>query len=373
MPQPYISLVIPTRNDSYPSNVLAVQNKSLLILQRQLEAARIESEILIVEYNPDPSRPHLYESLQADEGRYVTVKVISVPPGQHRRFPHWEKNVFHQTCAVNVGLRRSRGRFFVYRAADHIYSDGLIRFLSNKSLLENCIYRCDRYDIDGPGFDAVPAGGSLEEISAVCASHVLECFRPRSVDPSYRIPELHTNACGDFLLMARILWMRIAGLRQEKYPIFLGDDSLALHAAYSLCRCEAILPRDCRVYKRNHSLKTAARLQQVWSPRWKRVEQIMWKTGKASVVNLARVIGNYPRRVDRTLQGVLLDSEERHFVLPAFLWAHGFPFIRQNMGAWGLGDEVLPEETLASADWEAGAPLPAVPKRSERLSGVPGC
>ena len=172
MPQPYISLVIPTRNDSYPSNVLEVQNKSLLILQRQLEAARLESEILVVEYNPDPSRPPLHESLRVDEGRYVTVKVISVPPEHHRRFPYSEKRVFHQTCAVNVGLRRSRGRFFVYRAADHIYSDGLIRFLSNKSLLEDCIYRCDRCDIDRAGFDAVPArrfvGGDLSGLRSAC-------------------------------------------------------------------------------------------------------------------------------------------------------------------------------------------------------------
>jgi hypothetical protein len=355
MPQPYISLVIPTRNDSYPSNVPAVQNKSLLILQRQLEAARLESEILVVEYNPDPARPRLSESLRVDEGRYVTVKVISVPPEYHRRFPYGEKCVFHQTCAVNVGLRRSRGHFFAYRAADHIYSDGLIRFLSGKSLLENCIYRCDRYDIDRAGFDAVPAGGSLEEISAVCEAHVVQWHRRLSIEPSYRIRDLHTNGCGDFLLMARSLWMRIAGLRQGRYPVFLDYDSLALHAAHALCRCETVLPWDCRVYKLSHGLKTVARMQQVWPSRWMRVERILKLARSTTVVNLFRMIANYPRRVDRTFDGVLLDSYERHFVLPAFLWAHGFPFVRQNRGPWGLGGELLPEATLASAEWEAGA------------------
>jgi hypothetical protein len=369
MQQPYISLVIPTRNDNYPSS--AVQGKSLLILQRQLEAARVESEILVVEYNPDPSRPHLSESLRVDEGRYVTVKVISIGAEHHRRFPHWEKRALYQTLAVNVGLRRSRGHFFVYRAADHIYSDGLLRFLSNKSLLDDCIYRCDRYDIDRAGFDAVPAGGSSEEISAVCNAHVVQRHRPVSVEPSYRIPALHTNGCGDFLLMARSLWMRIAGLRQEKYPIFLDDDSLALHAAYALCGCEAILPQDCRVYKLSHGLSSAARVHQVWPSRWKLVEQIL-SSRSATVRNVFRVIGNYPRRVDRTFEGVQLDSEERHFVLPAFLWAHGFPFIRQNTGTWGLGDEPLPEVTLASADWESGASLRAGPERSVRSAGVLG-
>jgi hypothetical protein len=360
MPQPYISLVIPTRNDDHPSNVLAVQNKSLLILQRQLETARLESEILIIEYNADPSRPHLHESLRVDDSRYVTIKVISVGLEHHRRLPSSEKRGFHQTCAVNVGLRRSRGRFFVYRAADHIYSDGLIRFLSNKSLLEDCIYRCDRYDIDRAGFDAVPVAGSLDKISAVCDSHVVDWHQPLPVEPSYRIPALHANACGDFLLMARSLWMRIAGLRQGRSPVFLDYDSLALHAAYALCRYEAILPQDCRVYKLGHGLKTVARINQVWPSRWKRLERILWRTGNTTLVNLARVLANYPRRVDRTVEGVHLDSYERHFVLPAFLWAHGFPFIRQNIGRWGLGDEPLPEVTLASAGWDAGAPRRAL-------------
>lgn len=356
MPQPYISLVIPTRNDSYPSNVLAVQNKSLLILQRQLETARLESEVLIVEYNADPSRPHLYESLRVDEGRYVTIKVISVGQEHHRRLPRSEKREFHQTCAVNVGLRRSRGRFLVYRAADHIYSDGLIRFLSNKSLLEDCIYRCDRYDIDRAGFDAVPVAGSPDKISAICDSHVVDWHQPLAVEPSYRIPALHANACGDFLLMARSLWMRIAGLRQGRSPIFLDYDSLALHAAYAVCRCQAILPQDCRVYKLSHGLKSVARMNQVWPARWKRLEQILWSTRSTTLVNLARMLANYPRRVDRTAEEVLLDSYERHFVLPAFLWAHGLPFVRQNMGPWGLSDETLPEVTLASAGWDTGAP-----------------
>src|SRR3954451_21086277 len=106
MPQPYISLVIPTRNDSYPCG--DVQHKSLLILQRQLEAARVESEILIVDYNPDPSQTPLHESMPVDAGRYVSVKIITVPPHYHLRFPHSDVRAFHQTCAVNVGLRRSR-------------------------------------------------------------------------------------------------------------------------------------------------------------------------------------------------------------------------------------------------------------------------
>src|SRR5579862_72645 len=158
MPPPYLSLVIPTRNDTYPSNVLAIQNKCLAVLQRQMEDAGIPAEIIVVEYNPDPSRPPLRESLQVGPARCITIKVIGVPPEYHRRLRYWEKRVFHQSLAVNVGLRRSRGQFFVYRAADHIYSEGLVSFLSKMSLSQDSIYRCDRYDIDATAFDEISAG-----------------------------------------------------------------------------------------------------------------------------------------------------------------------------------------------------------------------
>ena len=333
-----ISLAIPTRNDNYPSNVLAVQNKSLLILQGvNWKPLAWKARSWLSSTIPILRRPSLSESLRVGEGRYATVKVISVPAERHRRFAHWEKRVFHQTCAVNVALQRSRGRLFVYRAADHIYSDSLIRFLSSRSLLEDRIYPCDRCDIDSADFDAVPTGGPLEDISAMCEAHVAEWHPPSPSNPAYRIPALHTNGCGDFLLMARSLWMRIAGLRQGRYPVFLDYDSLALHAAYALCGREEILPPDCRVYKLRHGLRTVDRMREVWAWRWRIAERALSLLAPGgTATNFFRAALNYPRRLDRTFEGVSLDYYERHFVLPAFLWARGFPFVRQNRGAWGL-------------------------------------
>jgi hypothetical protein len=352
MAEPYLTVVIPTRNDTYPSNVVAVQNKSLLILQRQLENARIESEIIVVEYNPDPSRPHLHECLRVDQGQYVSIRVICVDPEHHRTVPYHEKRVFHQTRAINIGLRRSRGRFFVYRAADHIYSDALVRFLSRKSLGENCIYRCDRCDIDRVGFDAVKPD-HLDDVSRICEEHIVEWHKPLSPELSYRIPNLHINGSGDFLLMSRRLWMRLSGMREGRYPIFLDYDSLVLHAAYALCRWQTILPNSCRVYKLSHGMRTVGRIRNTWLPGWKKWDEKLLAAERTTLANLCRCIFNYPRRIDRTFEGVRLDAYERHFVLPAFLWAHGFPFVRQNWGTWGLGSQKLSETVLASAAWES--------------------
>jgi len=71
------------------------------------------------------------------------------------------------------------------------------------------------------------------------------------------------------------------------------------------------------------------------------------------LANFARALFNYPRRVDRTFPGILLDSFERHFGFPAFLWARGFPVVRQNLGGWGLSCEPLSEVFLIRAKWEA--------------------
>jgi hypothetical protein len=53
VPAPFLSVVVPTRTDTY-ANVPAAQNTCLAILQHQLEGSRIESEIVVVDYSPDP-------------------------------------------------------------------------------------------------------------------------------------------------------------------------------------------------------------------------------------------------------------------------------------------------------------------------------
>ena len=346
---PYLSLVIPTRNDDYPSNVLAVQNKSLVILQRQLEDAKIESEILVIEYNPDPSRPPLGESLRVEQGRYVTIKVLRVDPRYHRRFRYSDRRAFHQTCAVNAGLRRSRGKFFVYRAADHIYSGELVQFLARRCLRDDTIYRCDRVDIDQAAF-APAFSARLDQISAICERHNVRRYEPLSREPSWRIPHLHTQACGDFLLMSRELWMRVAGLREGRAPIFLDSDSLAFHAAYSVNRREAILDRDCCVYKLRHERRTETRIRQSWKPYVLKLDARLRRTSR--LADISRAIFAISKRLDDSIQGIALDSFERHFLLPAYLWGRGFPVIRQNLRGWGLPGETLPETILARAAWE---------------------
>lgn len=351
--QPYLSLVIAAQNHDHPSCAVEVQNTCLTLLERQLDRHRIASEILIVDYNPLPGAPPLREVLRAGRsGACATVKVITVPPEYHRRFEDWRAKAFHQTCAINAGIRRARGEFLVYRAADHIYSEPLAAWLGRRELRPHGIYRCDRVDVDPAALDGIDPADSAAA-SRTCAAHSIVRHRPLGPHPIPGIPALHTNACGDFLLMSRETWLRLRGLREGRCPVFLDYDSLALHAAHAMGNTETVLPDDCCVYKLKHGLRTVDRVEQVWPERWRRFEKLLVRNREtAATISKWRMFLNYPRRRDKTLPGALLAGYERHFLLPAWLWSRGFPFTAQNYGSWGLPDADLPVTTLARAVWD---------------------
>ena len=127
-------------------------------------------------------------------------------------------------------------------------------------------------DVARAAFDQIVPG---DPVSAMCERNTTcPSFEPIAYEPTWRIPTLHTQACGDFLLMSRDLWRRIAGLHESKLPLFLDYDSLALHAAFALTRSETILPRQCCVYKLDHSLKSRSNgCSNPGRPGWQRLDR----------------------------------------------------------------------------------------------------
>jgi hypothetical protein len=355
MKAPYLSLVVTTSNDSY-GNLASTQSKCLSLLQRQLEDRRIDSEIVIVAYNPAAGSPPLGDCLSFDAGgRHTTIRVVTVPSRYHDRFRFAEVKRFHQAFAINIGVRRTRGEYVVIRATDHVYSDALVDWLGERRLSDGNIYRCDRVDVDQSLLEFVTPD-RFDGVSELCTERILQRHRPLKVDPWYRIPTLHTNAAGDFLLMSRRLWLKTGGWRERRGSAandWLDWDSLVLHAARALGGRQVILPDECCVYKISHGQRTVDRVQQVWSDRQRGFERLLKESGCGPFLqNVARGIFNYPKRRDLTVKDVLLPAFERRFLMRAQLWAHGYPFIRQNRGAWGLRDEELPEAVLVRAAWD---------------------
>jgi len=153
-------------------------------LLEQCRRFRLDSELIIVEWNPPADRPKLAEALTwpVQSGPCV-VRIIEVPEKMHRRFKHSEKLPLFQMIAKNVGIRRARGQFVLATNIDVLFSDDLVRFLSNGGLNENAMYRIDRHDAPG----AVPLKATIQQQLEFCRRNVIRVnqrdgtFKPKGL------------------------------------------------------------------------------------------------------------------------------------------------------------------------------------------------
>jgi hypothetical protein len=177
--------------------------------------------------------------------------------------------------AKNVGIRRAKGEFILATNPDILYSAELTRFLASRRLCTSRFYRIDRHDVAEP----VPSGLPPAEQLKFCAKHV---FRANTITGTVRLPSLprrmlrllvsalryprrllagaerheaprhglHTNAAGDFFLMAREHWYEVRG-----YPEFTSHafiDGYACHMAAALGLEQVLLETPLRIYHQEH-------------------------------------------------------------------------------------------------------------------------
>ena len=123
---------------------------------------------------------------------------------------------------------------------------------------------------------------------------------------------LHTNACGDFTLMARERWLELRGYPEfETYSMHL--DSVGLYAAAAAGLKEIVLPEPMRIYHIEHGGG--------WTP-----ENEANLYGRLQAQGIPII--TYRQLLDLAVQ--LRKSEPMPF----------------NSPAWGLVDEALPETPL---------------------------
>ena len=72
--------------------------------------------------------------------------------------------------------------------------------------------------------------------------------------------EIHTKACGDFLLMSRKIWFCIKGFPETNSVVHHGADGEALYAALGLGANQEYLKNDMCLYKISHPNMHAARM-----------------------------------------------------------------------------------------------------------------
>ena len=348
--QPYLSIVGWARNDGYTPNYEKRLEHALGVLVRQLDKHKVPSELIVVEWNPPPDRPLLAEEMGSLGGTgNVSVRFIVVPPQHHEGLQGWRTRGMHVNNAANVGIRRARGKFVTPKALDTFYSEQLVARLGQFTLDDGCVYRCDRLDarMEDESWLDLPDDQLL---AALARSTVHRNDRlTHSID--WKMRDLHTNACGDFILMSTQRWHDIRAYQKDPSVLCLDSDSIALHAAAAQGASEIHWQDEC-IYKVIHGNTHAQRTATVWKDWQLRLDHYLVARHRRELAMSLRVWLDYPRRRVRGLEEILAPSIERNFVAKAARYARNDTSFATNDADWGLARETLSERTVLRAAWD---------------------
>jgi len=348
---PYVSFVTFGRNDGYTPSYARRVTRATACLANQLERAGIDSEIVFMEWNPPTDQTLMLDLFQLPANlRHVTVRGFIVPPEYHRPFAGSGEAGFHAGEAANSGIRRARGRFITTKASDTIYSADVFKMLAQGDLDADTMYRIDRHDVvitDDSIWD-LDDEALLARLGSLPSNPHAWILQSQH----WRLRELHTNACGDFTLMAAAYWDYMRGHARDTTVLSLDIDSLIMHAAAALGVRERRWPDSCRVYKPTHDKVHSVRLQQFWRPWQRRLDRFLSEKVSEEAAYWARTALDYPRRQVRGIHTVLGPSIEKNFVYPARRWAAGEKPVPTQPDNWGLADVALEPRVLCRADWD---------------------
>ncbi len=349
---PYVSFVTYGRNDGYTPSYIRRVRRATFCLAHQLELAGLDSEIVIVDWNPPAERPLLIDSIDVPKSlRHVAVRGIVVGAEYHARFAASSERGVHTAEAGNVGIRRARGRFVTPKASDTYFSPEVIAMIAKRDLDVDTMYRITRYDvaIEDDGMLDLDDDALLAKLAALPASpHAL--IRQM---PFWELRDLHTNACGDFTLMSAAHWHLLRGHPRDTTVLSLDIDSLVMHAAAAHGVVECRWPDSCRIFKPSHTYVNNIRVQQIWQPWQRRLDKFLSEKVSEAAAHRSRTWLNYPRRIVRGVDSLVGPSIERNFVQPASRWARGARPVPTQPENWGLADAPLEQRTLCRAGWDA--------------------
>ena len=140
------SFIVSTRNDNHGGNMYLKNQFFVNRWVHDIKKLDINCELIIVDWN---SPKKLRNKLVIPKlNNNQSIKIIEVPNKIHKKFKNNKKLNMFQMIAKNVGARQASGKYLIFTNIDIIFSNNLLKFLKNRELNENCIYRVDRYDIN---------------------------------------------------------------------------------------------------------------------------------------------------------------------------------------------------------------------------------
>jgi len=144
----YLTIVAASRNDNHGNKLDERTNIFIRSLAENCKKYKIQSELILVEWNQIPNQKTLSDRLDLISNEYLNSKIITVSQNQHLKFPNSDRIQFFQMIAKNVGIRRALGKFILATNVDVIMNQDIFKFIAQKELKEKTIYRCDRHCID---------------------------------------------------------------------------------------------------------------------------------------------------------------------------------------------------------------------------------
>ena len=210
MTNPYISVVVTTRNDNYGENMRRRLDMFVQGLDHHQQKYPGLFELVIVEWNPPEDQQPLSTIIPSCAD--LPIRIITVPNEYHLRTG--VRRPLAEFPAKNVGLRRANGQFALISNPDILFSNNLVYHLAERNLADGIIYRCDRYDFDGDGIESVePSDYIRYAFQRVFRLHGMR--GPQSITADIKMPTdqipissynektIHTNGAGDFMLISK--------------------------------------------------------------------------------------------------------------------------------------------------------------------------
>jgi len=241
--EPWVSVVVSARNDDHGGDPLRRLQIFVDAFLDQAQRHGLNSELIIVEWNPPSNRPRLAEAVRwPEESGPCRVRLIEVPPDVHQRYEHADRIGLFQMIAKNAGIRRACGEFVLCTNIDVLFTEEMVRFLASGPVEADCMYRTDRFDVSAD----VPLGVPVSQQLDFSRRHVLRIcarwgtFSPRQIRPLTlahravrRMLDDDMRSASRVYLLERLRYLKHLGTRLLGRPTRrdVGNNRLARYVA----------------------------------------------------------------------------------------------------------------------------------------------
>ena len=236
---PYVSFVIPGRNDNYKGSFVKYANNFLHETSEALKLYPLASfEILYIDYAPDINNINnvnknkelnsLSKAVIVPENLKGKVRFITVPNEIHNEIGYLIKsnNSFFSPLAKNIGIRRAKGSFIALLNGDVILPLSIFKYIATKSFQEMIVYR---------SFPINLTNGNLTELHNMINGRQKFNYDKMRCPPiwnhnTYFIITSAQNLASDgypcgienFVMASQKMWLALCGL--DEFPTGYGSD-----------------------------------------------------------------------------------------------------------------------------------------------------